>query len=378
MTRNIILSAMLLIASVFVNAQTVVSTNDQANEDKPIITFEKTEHNFGKINEADGRVTTVFNFKNEGRIPLVLTNVKASCGCTTPKWTKTPVEPGATGTIEVTYNPNGRPGSFSKTVTITSNATEGTKRIYIKGEVIPKSAKPVNKYPVQMGDLSLAANNTHFGTILKGSTATKTIDYTNNTDKELSVDIRPAKEGAALIMGANLPTIQKGQVGKLELIFDAAACKLYGPQTYEAYVIVNGEGFGKEENKITLKVNVEEDFSKLTPEQKQKAPIMEVAQEINLGTITPGKAVKKAFNIKNAGVDPMYIRCLINNNEDLFTANATTKAVKGGKTAQVTIKIDGMKNGEKCSTGNYRRNLTIMTNDPKTPKKIVVLVWTIE
>ena len=76
---------------------------------QPKITFEKTEHDFGKINEADGRVTTIFNFRNEGMAPLVLSNVRASCGCTTPNWTKEPINPGETGQITVTYNPNGRP-----------------------------------------------------------------------------------------------------------------------------------------------------------------------------------------------------------------------------------------------------------------------------
>ena len=104
---------------------------------QPVITFEKTEHDFGSIHEEDGRVSVVFEFKNEGMSPLVLSNVRASCGCTTPTWTKEPVEPGQKGSITVTYNPNGRPGNFSKTVTITSNATEATKRVYIKGTVIP-------------------------------------------------------------------------------------------------------------------------------------------------------------------------------------------------------------------------------------------------
>ena len=122
---------------------------------QPVITFEKTEHDFGKINEADGRVSTVFEFKNEGMTPLVLSNVRASCGCTTPKWTREPIEPGQTGEITVTYNPSGRPGRFQKTITVTSNATEGTKKLTIKGEVIPKTATPVDMYPVKMGNLSM-------------------------------------------------------------------------------------------------------------------------------------------------------------------------------------------------------------------------------
>ena len=83
---------------------------------QPVITLDKTSHDFGKINEADGRVTTVFVCKNEGMTPLVLTNVKASCGCTTPKWTREPIAPGEAGEITVTYNPNGRPGRFQKTI----------------------------------------------------------------------------------------------------------------------------------------------------------------------------------------------------------------------------------------------------------------------
>ena len=122
---------------------------------QPVITFEKTEHDFGKINEGDGRVSVDFEFKNEGMAPLVLSNVRASCGCTTPSWTKEPVEPGQSGKITVTYNPNGRPGRFQKTVTITSNASEPTKKVYIKGEVIPKQAKPVNKYTLAVGELNM-------------------------------------------------------------------------------------------------------------------------------------------------------------------------------------------------------------------------------
>lgn len=57
--------------------------NIVAMAQEPVMTFDKTTHDFGKINEADGRVTTVFEFKNEGMTPLVLTNVRASCGCTT-------------------------------------------------------------------------------------------------------------------------------------------------------------------------------------------------------------------------------------------------------------------------------------------------------
>ena len=106
--------SLLLLVSMFIALATFAQ--------KPVITFTKTTHDFGQINEVDGRVTTVFEFKNEGMIPLILNSVRASCGCTTPKWTKEPIEPGATGQITVTYNPNGRPGRFQKTITVNITA----------------------------------------------------------------------------------------------------------------------------------------------------------------------------------------------------------------------------------------------------------------
>ena len=143
----------------FLMVAIVMSVAAMAQE--AVLSFEKTTHDFGKINESDGRVTTVFTFKNEGMIPLVLTNVKASCGCTSPNWTKEPVEPGQTGNITVTYNPSGRPGRFQKSITITSNASAEPVRIYIKGEVIPKPAAA--NYPHKIGVLSVQRNFVNFG-----------------------------------------------------------------------------------------------------------------------------------------------------------------------------------------------------------------------
>ena len=91
---------------------------------KAVIDFEVKTYDFGKINEEDGKATYVFTFTNRGNSPLVLNRVQASCGCTTPTYTKEPIEPGKKGIITVTYNPAGRPGVFTKTITVYSNASE--------------------------------------------------------------------------------------------------------------------------------------------------------------------------------------------------------------------------------------------------------------
>ncbi|MCF8465737.1 MAG: DUF1573 domain-containing protein [Flavobacteriales bacterium] len=95
--------------------------------------FETETLDYGTIeNGADGN--REFKFKNVGNEPLVITNAKGSCGCTTPEWPKEPIAPGASASIKVHYDTK-RTGAFEKTVTLESNAVESSKVIRIKGVV---------------------------------------------------------------------------------------------------------------------------------------------------------------------------------------------------------------------------------------------------
>ena len=105
------------------------------------IRFTETEHNYGTVQKG-GNGDCEFTFVNEGNEPLILSNVKASCGCTTPSWTQKPVMPGKTGSIKVHYNTN-NVGGFSKTVTVTSNAVDNPRIVLkIKGNVVQGDAQP--------------------------------------------------------------------------------------------------------------------------------------------------------------------------------------------------------------------------------------------
>jgi hypothetical protein len=108
------------------------------------IEFTKKEHDYGKIQKgADGNC--VFEFKNTGTEPLILGAVRASCGCTTPTYTKEPIMPGQTGTINVRYNTN-NVGGFNKTVTVPSNAVNDPRVVLrIKGTVLKPESTPTNK-----------------------------------------------------------------------------------------------------------------------------------------------------------------------------------------------------------------------------------------
>ncbi|MFQ3576312.1 MAG: DUF1573 domain-containing protein [Cytophagales bacterium] len=103
--------------------------------------FVKETYDFGNLEEGPNASYT-FEFTNTGNQPVIITNVQASCGCTTPDWSKEPVLPNQKGFIKATYSTSGRLGQFTKSITISSNADETSKTLFIKGNVIPKVEKP--------------------------------------------------------------------------------------------------------------------------------------------------------------------------------------------------------------------------------------------
>lgn len=131
-------------------AQTTATPPAVVNPNAPKIVFKENEFDFKSVDEGP-KITHEFIFTNKGKEALVLSNVKASCGCTTPVWPKEPILPGQEGKILVTYNTSGRPGPFTKTITITSNADEANKVITIRGTVTSVPEK--NTVPVKEGNM---------------------------------------------------------------------------------------------------------------------------------------------------------------------------------------------------------------------------------
>lgn len=100
------------------------------------IKFDKTTHDFGTFSESSPKVSCVFTYTNVGNAPLIINQAVASCGCTVPEYTKTPVQPGDKGEIKVTYNGTGRfPGHFKKSITIRTNGVVEMTRLYIEGNM---------------------------------------------------------------------------------------------------------------------------------------------------------------------------------------------------------------------------------------------------
>ena len=121
----------------------VVSDNEAPNPNAPVMKLAESEFDFGDI-QADTKVHHTFSFTNTGKSPLLIEDATASCGCTTPSWTKEPVAPGAQGKMEVQFDSRGKNGIISKQVAVRANTQPGITTILIKGNVLDAVAKSAN------------------------------------------------------------------------------------------------------------------------------------------------------------------------------------------------------------------------------------------
>jgi hypothetical protein len=115
------------------------SAQASASEKMPRITFaEKGIYNFGDMTEGD-TVEHTFEFTNTGEFPLIINNITASCGCTTPEWPREPVAPGAKSSIRVRFNSRGKQGEQNKTITVFANTDPSMTDLQFKAMVNTKA-----------------------------------------------------------------------------------------------------------------------------------------------------------------------------------------------------------------------------------------------
>ncbi|MBR6371237.1 MAG: DUF1573 domain-containing protein [Bacteroidaceae bacterium] len=114
-------------------------SKDTDNNDYPEMTFVEKTHNFGIFDVEHGDKECWFVFKNTGKKDLIILSAQASCGCTEPIFPKTPIPPGASDSIKVTYKGSTRrPGVFKKTISLKTNCKIDSDYIYIMGEMVDK------------------------------------------------------------------------------------------------------------------------------------------------------------------------------------------------------------------------------------------------
>jgi hypothetical protein len=135
--KKVLVSIGVLLMMSFATLAQNATTQPVVNPNAPVITFEKTTHDYGTVTKG-GDGTCEFKFKNTGVEPLILSNVQSSCGCTVPEWPREPILKGKSASVKVKYDTN-RVGPINKTITVMSNAKEASIQLKIIGTVVEAS-----------------------------------------------------------------------------------------------------------------------------------------------------------------------------------------------------------------------------------------------
>lgn len=337
-------------------------TNKAQTANKARIAFEKLQHNFGTFKEELGVQSVSFNFKNDGAVPLILNNVQASCGCTTPEWTREPIAPGAKGMIKVSYDPRNRPGVFSKTIRVSSNAENADVVLTIMGEVTPRARTVEEDYPSTIGPLRAKTNYIAFPSIKENQIKKDSTEVVNTSDQPVQLSFKtPPPHLNAVIKPSKLAPKQKGY---LVVTFDATKIKTFGFISNRLYLNIDGQDDYR--NSIAVSTTLEEDFSKLSDEDLKNAPVVTYdADSFDFGDIKPATKNEHTFMLKNTGKRELVIRD-VKSSCGCTAVTPSKNIVPSGESVPLKVTFDST-----GKSGRQNKTITVITNDPKNPTTIL-------
>ncbi|MBS1558943.1 MAG: DUF1573 domain-containing protein [Bacteroidetes bacterium] len=336
----------------------LVNLHAQAQLVDPISFNEKT-HDFGNLREENGPAVVEFILTNNATRPIKIISVQASCGCTTPGWTKEPIAVGATGNVKASYDPRGRPGYFDKTLTVTTDWDGAPVTLHIRGNVVnPVSEKDPASFPVERGNLRWKSGSFNLEKI-----------FINREPEPVSFLFYNSAKDTLYFNGfvgpryikMHLPkSVAPHTVGTVKILFDAKAKGQYG--FVSESVDINTTDPQGPQKTFSVYATVEEYFSKLTSEEMASAPVLTLsANQIRFGNVKAGTILEREIKITNTGKKELIIRHAQSNCSCLEVTPGLRMLKPGQETLiKVKLKTEGR-------VGPQNKSVTIYSTDPKNP-----------
>ena len=317
------------------------------------VTFNEKKHDFGLIPEKGGSVSFDFVLTNNSNEPLLINDVKASCGCTTPSWTRMPIEPKQSGTITVSYNPKGQRNSFLKSVTVYTNFSTTPFMLQISGEVTnaPIPPKPEEIYPVALGNYLLKSKELDFGKLDISNSKAIRLEVFNNSDKPVTQKITPPK-----FFTINYsPVIEPKKESVIEITFLVKEYGKYGSAKGDLVFHIDGK-----KQIFPYSAMILDDFDKWDPRKKYNAGKLNAnTTEINFGNFTAGTS--RTLKLSNSGNSVLNIRN-IQSSSPWVAPSKTVFAINKGEITEIKVNVDKNK-----ITSPLVSTLSIVSDDPKNP-----------
>lgn len=316
------------------------------------ITFNEKKHDFGVISDNGGKVNFDFVLTNHSNEPLLINDVKASCGCTTPSWTRTPIETKQSGTISVSYNPSGQHGSFLKSITVHTNHG-APLTLQISGEVTsaPVAKKTEDIYPVALGNYRLKSKELNFGKLNISDSKTIRLESFNNSDKPVTQKITPPKYFTVNYS----PIVEPNKESIIEITFHAKGYGKYGHANDNLIFYINGE-----KQVFPYSALILDNFDIWDTGKKSNAGKLNTnTAEINFENFAKGTS--RTLKLSNSGNSDLNIRN-IQSSSPWVVPSKTSFVINKGEIEEIKVNVD-----KKKITLSFVSTLSIISDDPRNP-----------
>ncbi|MEQ8470789.1 MAG: DUF1573 domain-containing protein [Marinoscillum sp.] len=330
------------------------------------IDFSKETHDFGEIKEEDGPVTYSFDFVNSTKDSVLISEVNASCGCTTPAWTKEAIAPGDSGFVTAEYNPLNRPGKFKKSLSIgyTVGGKSLDKSVFIEGLVHPKPKTVEDELPTVMGALRVKYKAFNMGRITNNEPVIQNFDVYNDSDTVINWK-KSLSNIPDFIDVSFVPEILEPQtMGVVSLTYDAKAKDDLGFVTDNVVLYTSEPVDSAKEFHVIA--TVEEYFAPMTAEQLAKAPRLVFDKtQMDFGKVNSGNKVVGTFTMTNSGKQDLEIR-KIKSNCGCAVGKPEKKVIAPGEDIELEVSFDT--SGRR---GRQYKTVTVFTNDPTASSQMI-------
>ena len=307
-------------------------------------------------------VTVQYTINNTGDQPLVLTEVEPDCACSVAQWTKTPIAPGAKGTVNVTFDAKAL-GHFQKSVAIYSNAQPNLVYLKFNGEVVQEIKDFTKTHPYLIGQIRIDKNSLDFPDIQHGEQPVIHIGVVNLSDRPYEPVLMHLPPYLQTKVEPNV--LQKGEKGVITLTLNSERLTGLGLTQTSVYLSrFSGDKVG-DENEIPVSAILLPDFSGMTEVEKANAPAISLStKEVDMSAILAKKSkARQDITITNTGRSPLQINKL-----QVFHpavgVNLKKSVLQPGESTRLRVTV------VKKNIGKKRRHLRLLmiTNDPMQPK----------
>lgn len=329
--------------------------------------FDNPDFDFGTVEELGGPVDHKFTFVNRGIEPISILAVKASCGCTTPDWSKEPVAPGESGFIMARYNPRNRPGAFRKSLKVTTSIPTLKKTLYIKGTVNPKPRTIADDLPTKMDGIRVQYRSFNFGKIKNNESIRKSFDVYNDSEEVIAFVENKVVAPQFIQVAYEPASLEPKGKGKIWITYDPSKVNELGFNSFKI-ALYTTEADGKDLKQFNVLSTVEEFFPPMSDEELAKAPRLSVDKTAhNFGKMQKDAAAETEFFLTNDGSEPLNIR-LAKSNCGCTLVDLEKEDIKPGETVKMKVKFDS-----KGRRGRQYKTVTIFSNDPTAPTQVLSL-----